>query len=176
MELGTTIVSDQIQSSLGAAEMSDSFVVNIENLAPSTVEDNSSANSRITVKLQRNFSSKGSQRGDGINTPLSAFSAVTDRSSTGTSMFGGCSPKRYVPVASFGTKESFNRQPQKTITITEGNRSSSRKYFKHRTSFIDPRRVLLFFATLSSMGTMLLIYLTLSISKFSGDSNTQTQQ
>ncbi|RVX08019.1 hypothetical protein CK203_014894 [Vitis vinifera] len=56
-------------------------------------------------------------------------------------------------------------------TITE-SRCISRRYSFRRASpswLIDPRRILFFFATLSSMGTILLIYFTLSIKRLGGD-------
>lgn len=46
-------------------------------------------------------------------------------------------------------------------------RSSSFK----QTSVINPRRILFFFATLSSMGTILLIYFTLSMARHNGGDN-----
>ncbi|XP_076952199.1 uncharacterized protein LOC143625857 [Bidens hawaiensis] len=52
-------------------------------------------------------------------------------------------------------------------SIHMGKRSSSFK----QTSIINPRRILFFFATLSSMGTILLIYFTLSMAKHNNDHN-----
>ncbi|XP_076893734.1 uncharacterized protein LOC143545804 [Bidens hawaiensis] len=57
------------------------------------------------------------------------------------------------------------RTPVKSIHM--GKRSSSFK----QTSIINPRRILFFFATLSSMGTILLIYFTLSLAKRNNDHN-----
>ncbi|KAL5730931.1 hypothetical protein ACHQM5_003709 [Ranunculus cassubicifolius] len=153
-------VSDQNQSNLETSNVSDSFIVDIENLSPRTIKDNNSANSRISVKLQRNLSRKPSQRErNKIGLPSNGD---TSDISTATKIAGTCDTDKLIssPVASSGTKDS--------ITITT-ERCNSRKYSKQRTSFLDPKRVLLFFATLSSMGTMVLIYMTLSLAKFSGD-------
>ncbi|KAI3698100.1 hypothetical protein L6452_31212 [Arctium lappa] len=55
--------------------------------------------------------------------------------------------------------------PTKSRLVTK--RSTSFK----QTSVINPRRILFFFATLSSMGTILLIYFTLSMARHNGDNN-----
>lgn len=51
-----------------------------------------------------------------------------------------------------------------------GKKSNSFK----QSSIINPRRILFFFATLSSMGTILLICLTLSMAKYNEDDNSHT--
>ncbi|KAK9068910.1 hypothetical protein SSX86_013026 [Deinandra increscens subsp. villosa] len=56
------------------------------------------------------------------------------------------------PVAAIGTT---------TKSTLVGKRSSSFK----QTSIINPKRVLFFFATLSSMGSILLIFLTLCVAE-----------
>ncbi|KAK8960318.1 hypothetical protein KSP40_PGU009958 [Platanthera guangdongensis] len=40
--------------------------------------------------------------------------------------------------------------------------------FRRSSPWLDPRRVLVFFASLSSLGTMILLYFTLSMRKYSG--------
>ncbi|KAI3890292.1 hypothetical protein MKW92_034848 [Papaver armeniacum] len=78
-----------------------------------------------------------------------------------------------------------NQKGQQMVTVAaaESNNNSKlmkkRSHSKHhnqmksssqpRNWMMDPRRILLFFASLSSMGTIILIYFTLSIGKFSGD-------
>ncbi|XP_076899410.1 uncharacterized protein LOC143553271 [Bidens hawaiensis] len=57
------------------------------------------------------------------------------------------------------------RTQMKSINMGMAKRSSSFK----QTSIINPRRILFFFATLSSMGTILLIYFTLSLAKRNND-------
>ncbi|XP_039131098.1 uncharacterized protein LOC120267490 [Dioscorea cayenensis subsp. rotundata] len=42
---------------------------------------------------------------------------------------------------------------------------------RRSSSWIDPRRVLIFFATLSSMGTLILLYFTISMSMANSDAN-----
>ncbi|KAF5182319.1 hypothetical protein FRX31_028099 [Thalictrum thalictroides] len=167
-------ISDQDDNSLGTTDMSDSFIVDIENLSIGSVNKDISANSRIS--LQRNLSRKGSQRVERNKTTL-ASSGVTDGSSNACLTSGECDSDASIlsPKVSLESKEKINKQPQQTITITAENRcNSGRRYFKQRTSScIDPRRVLIFFATLSSMGTIILLYFTLSLSH--GDNSTQAQ-
>ncbi|KAI7757578.1 hypothetical protein M8C21_016469 [Ambrosia artemisiifolia] len=57
-------------------------------------------------------------------------------------------------------------------TPTKGSVSWKRSRSFKQSSIINPRRILLFFATLSSMGTVLLICLTLSMSRYTEDDNT----
>lgn len=74
-------------------------------------------------------------------------------------------------------------QKMVTVAAAESNNNNKlmkkRSHSKHRNQMksssqprnwmMDPRRILFFFASLSSMGTIILIYFTLSIGKFSGD-------
>lgn len=178
MDLHKFAVSDQHEGSLGATEKSHSFIVDIENMSSPSIKE-TSANSRISVKLQGNLSRKGSRREDKNKSILSASSGVTDRSySRGiTVRVDDCNPSKspLVPVESLTMKDLFDKQPQ-TITTMAENRCQSKIYTKQRSFGIGPKQVLLFFATLSSMGTLILIYFTLSINKFNGDSNTQAPQ
>lgn len=61
-----------------------------------------------------------------------------------------------------------------TTTAIDGKVAVSKRFSFRRSSSsspwtIDPRRILIFFATLSSMGTILLIYFTLSMTKLNGE-------
>ncbi|RZC46272.1 hypothetical protein C5167_039228 [Papaver somniferum] len=74
-------------------------------------------------------------------------------------------------------------QKMVTVAAAESNNNNKlmkkRSHSKHRNQMksssqprnwmMDPRRILFFFASLSSMGTIILIYFTLSIGKFSSD-------
>ncbi|KAB1201316.1 hypothetical protein CJ030_MR0G004291 [Morella rubra] len=77
-------------------------------------------------------------------------------------------------VVAVGTMDnSSNPQVHHQITVTTGNIStptesrsiSRRNSFRRSPWALDPKKILFFFATLSSMGTIFLIYLTLSIRK-----------
>lgn len=162
MELQKFAAADQYEASLEKTDTQDTFIVDIDGMSPSKIKDNHPANTRISVMLHRNFSRNESTS--------SASSRATDGSSTGRS--GGFDPDKSIPDSVMCIEQQeLDEKPQQIITITTENRSSSRMYLKHHTFFINPRRVLFFFATLSSMGTIILIYFTLSVGKLSGDSN-----
>ncbi|KAK7357531.1 hypothetical protein VNO80_16820 [Phaseolus coccineus] len=171
-------VSDHINAYQYSAEEADSFVIDMDSFSSAINKDSTNANSRIT--LQRNLSRKGSQRGGDrkVNT-LHDRDTVPTTSSPKAALAGSCTAEKSAAVAVGSTQHSTNTQVHHQITITASNMCNTnteskcvtrRNSFKRTSScLLDPRRVLLFFATLSSMGTMLLIYFTLTISKQSAD-------
>ncbi|XP_028788547.1 uncharacterized protein LOC114744544 isoform X1 [Neltuma alba] len=185
-------VSDHMDAFQYTPEKSDNFVIDMDAF-PSTINKDNNPNSRIT--LQRNLSRKGSQRGG--DKKINGSAALHDRDSVPTTgspkatLMGSCTPEKPGMVTVGSTDHSTNSQVHHQITITTSNISttaaaataieskgvSRRNSFK-RPSFriLDPRRVLLFFATLSSMGTMLLIYFTLAMGKQSDENGVDWQQ
>ncbi|PSS24712.1 Axin-1 like [Actinidia chinensis var. chinensis] len=178
-------VSDQTNSLQFTNIKSDSFTVDMERSSHLTNKD-VTANSRMT--LQRNFPRKGSQqRGSEkkMNSSNNSHERDTNFAALGSprASFTGSSTSEKPVVVTVGTADhSTAPQVHHQITIVTGNLSggatSESKCTAKRHSFrrslpsswsIDPRRVLLFFATLSSMGTMLLIYFTLSVGNLGGD-------
>ncbi|KAF8410688.1 hypothetical protein HHK36_003221 [Tetracentron sinense] len=161
------------------SEKSDSFVVDIESFSHSTDKE-ITANSRIT--LQRSLSRKVPQRDAERRTSSTTITATDQRdtiaaadASPKAALSGACTPEKPVIVPLVvRTTEPFSPQGQH---IAESR--CSRRYGGGRRSppcwAMDPRRILFFFATLSSMGTIILIYFTLSISKFNGDDNAHAQ-
>ncbi|KAK4857721.1 hypothetical protein QYF36_005139 [Acer negundo] len=177
-----------------AIKKSDSFVIDMDTFSGPINKDHINANSRIT--LQRSLSRKGSQRGGAAAASAAAAAAaekkinsnINDRDtivSTSSPRGHGMAPeKQTMAAAVVGADQSGGERAQglhhHQITITTGNmisRSGSpenRSAMKMRNSFkrssstwvIDPKRVLLFFATLSSMGTILLIYFTIAVGKY----------
>ncbi|GKV19356.1 hypothetical protein SLEP1_g29632 [Rubroshorea leprosula] len=161
---------------------SDTFVIDMESFSHRPNKD-INQNSRIT--LQRSLSRKGSQRVEKkIN---NSNSTASDRDSfVASSPRGSSTPEKPVGAAVGTTIDHGGSKinppiHHHQITLTSGSitstASESRFPFR-RNSFkrsappwLDPKRVLLIFATLSSMGTILLIYFTLSISKMNGDDN-----
>ncbi|KAI3466596.1 hypothetical protein Pfo_023259 [Paulownia fortunei] len=150
---------------------SDTFVVDMERFSH-LIEKDINANSRIP--LQRNLSRKGSIRGGekkiNPSTPNQRNASMLSTSPTAS----GSDDRGHRSL----------RQPQVHHQITikncslssaaaESKRGGKRFGFRHSppTWSTDPRRILLFFATLSSMGTILLIYFTLSMGKLNGDDN-----
>ncbi|XP_027159118.1 uncharacterized protein LOC113760650 isoform X2 [Coffea eugenioides] len=173
-----------------ARKASDSFIVDIERFASHLSTDKDiKANSRIT--LQRSLSRKASQErgGEKKSNPIAngerdyGSIAISPRASL---LQGGSSstPEKPMVAVVGATEHSHSPQVHNPITIMTGSlagptesriSTASRRFSLRRSSSpswtIDPRRILFFFATLSSMGTILLIYFTLSMNKFTGRDN-----
>ncbi|KAJ4977382.1 hypothetical protein NE237_002488 [Protea cynaroides] len=158
----------------------DSFVVDIERLSHVTDTD-ISPNSRITeekgksfkFQLQRNLSRKGSHRGERKNS--SATEAIDTTAANGdvSSKGGGITVPIAVPMGN-PAAEAMNKQGQVMMTMKNNESrttSSSRRHGGKRplAPLIGPRTVVVFFATLSSIGTMLLLYFVLSMGRLSED-------
>ncbi|CAI8584719.1 unnamed protein product [Vicia faba] len=172
------LVSDHINAYQYSSEKVDSFVVDMDSFSSSINKDIVNANSRTTRSLSR----KGSQRWGDRNVN-GCNGAVQDKDIVPTT----CSPKAFLLGPSKSTvmavgsiQNSTNTQQvihhQITITTASSNMCNTNTENKcmttRRNSFgrsyswlLDPKKILLIFATLSSVGTLLLIYLTLSISK-----------
>ncbi|KAI4342927.1 hypothetical protein MLD38_027490 [Melastoma candidum] len=155
---------------------SDDFVIDMESFSHPTCKDVAS-NPRIT--LQRSLSRKGSQRGN--EEKVIVTSNPADKSD-GPCIVASLSPR--APVVGAGvqdplcmTDHSSKPQSHHQITIITNSGCNDSRFNLRRNSFrrgyslwaIDPKRVLIIFATLSSMGTILLIYFTLSLSKPAGN-------
>ncbi|CAI9787883.1 unnamed protein product [Fraxinus pennsylvanica] len=154
---------------------SDSFVIDMERF-----EKDINTKSRIT--LQRNLSRKGSLRVGEKKINQSTSNDIRKASMVATAprgeaLHGGSRLEMPVLQTLGAVDQAINLPVHNQITVmngTVGNTAIERKYGGKRFSFrrssssswaIDPRRILIFFATLSSMGTILLIYLTLSMRK-----------
>ncbi|GER27219.1 squamosa promoter binding protein-like 15 [Striga asiatica] len=153
--------------------LSDSFVVDLNRFAHLMEKDINSSNSRIT--LQRNLSRKGSVRNGELKI------SGNDRDAVTTSSTAGSTPEKPGPMA-VGPAEQAHHQ----ITINSGDpaaggvaaesiNSVGRRFSFRRTRpmtiISNPKQILVFFATLSSIGTILLIYFTLSMAKLNSDGN-----
>ncbi|KAK9133527.1 hypothetical protein Scep_013055 [Stephania cephalantha] len=146
---------------------SDSFVVDMGRFSDGLGHPDKemmSPNSRITVKMPRSFSRKGSQISQG---PV----GVADSSSNVTSLGGGCTAenKKFTisPSIPSETKQFTTIEGAHVINIP-GETKLMKSHSRQRSwnaRLISPRRVLLFFATISSMGTLLLLYFTLSMAR-----------
>ncbi|XP_031095184.1 uncharacterized protein LOC115999471 isoform X2 [Ipomoea triloba] len=151
----------------------DSFVVDMERF-----EKDINSNSRIT--LQRNLSRKGSQMRSvekKIPNPNVAVDNLIATSPRAVLHGAGTPEKPMVVVVGAGADHSApvtiiaagaNPLESKTMAAAGGKRFGFRRP-SLASWILDPRRILFFFATLSSMGTLLLIYLSLSVGKYSGD-------
>jgi len=179
-------ITDEINRLQHSSSKSDSFIMDMERFSHLTSKD-ITANSRIT--LQRNFSRKGSKRGSEKKMNSSIENERDPNSITPTSSSsprGTSTPEKPTLVA---VGPTINPQLHHQITISTGkvgtgtgtttptaeNKFATKRFISFKRSSpcrtIDPRRILFIFATLSSMGTILLIFFTLSMAKFSGDEN-----
>ncbi|GAV73659.1 hypothetical protein CFOL_v3_17142 [Cephalotus follicularis] len=152
----------------------DSFVIDMDTFSQGN-NKYVTANSRI--KLQGSLSRKGSQRGgqkkSNVNSNTTANENVISPSKESRIA------EKPAVMAVGPTDNGSDPQVHHQITITNGNISAitESRFALRRNSFkrstltwvFDPKRVLFFFAMLSSMGTILLIYFTLSVSKFNAD-------
>ncbi|XP_058769634.1 uncharacterized protein LOC131643438 [Vicia villosa] len=182
MELAEIPELDMVSSSCEVLESGDSFVVDMDSFSSTINKDIINANSRTT--LQRSLSRKGSQRWNdrnvnGCNVAVQDKDIVPTTCSPKASLLG---PSKSTVMAVGSIQNSINTQQQQvhhqiTITTASSNmcnntNTENKCMTTRRNSFgrsyswlLDPKKILLIFATLSSVGTLLLIYLTLSISK-----------
>ncbi|XP_047944095.1 uncharacterized protein LOC125190751 isoform X2 [Salvia hispanica] len=167
-------VADHVNGLHHSTTKSDSFVVDMERFSHLIEKEKiaNSANSRIT--LQRNLSRKGSMR----PAERKVSSNERDVSMIATSPRATLTLEKQAVVVAGPHDHSLTTTPQlhHQITITNGcitAAAETTKRFGFRRSSqtwtINPRRILFFFATISCMGTILLIYFTLSMGKLNGD-------
>ncbi|KAE8652674.1 uncharacterized protein LOC101220245 isoform X1 [Cucumis sativus] len=153
---------------------SDSFVIDMNGFSSNGGTKESTTNPRIT--LQRNSSRKGPQRGG--DKMIANNSAPIDRDSSSPTVGATMAEKAAGPAAAVavGSQQDHLGVPQvhHQITITTGNTAAPvERAILRRNSFrrppsswmLDPKKVLLLFATVSCIGSMVLIYFTLAIGK-----------
>ncbi|XP_059301471.1 uncharacterized protein LOC132053449 isoform X2 [Lycium ferocissimum] len=153
---------------------SESFVVDMERISH-LVEKDMNANSRIT----RNLSRKGLLKKtnfNAVNEKDTSLMATSPRAS----LLGASMPEKPMVVTAGTTDHSTLHTHNQNTTVaasngaaaTSGATAIDSKGVSRRFSFrrsaspswtVDPRRILIFFATISSVGTIVLIYFTLSI-------------
>ncbi|GAB4830942.1 hypothetical protein Ancab_004972 [Ancistrocladus abbreviatus] len=187
-EMGTQkiAVSEHIDGFKYESVKSDSFILDLESFS-NGVDRDFTANSRIT--LQRNLSRKGCQRGGdkkiiGLS-PNDKGPIMPSSSSARAAPIGASStPEKpaspgpaavAAAAALWAADHPTNQLPQHQISIKTSSICCSvpdsrwgKRYNLRRSLaswFLDPRRILLFFATVSSLGTLLLIFFTLYMGK-----------
>ncbi|XP_058778518.1 uncharacterized protein LOC131652624 [Vicia villosa] len=163
---------DRMNSFQYTNEKIESYVIDMDSFSPGINKDSVNTNSRITRSLSR----KGSQRVsdcrkvNGITTLQ-----IHDNKDLTSAM---CSPlvcgtpdkSGAMVVSSMDHSIIPHIHQQSGATVGETKSLTRRNSFIRSTSWsLDPKRVLIFFATLSSMGTMLLIYFTLISNKQNAD-------
>lgn len=164
---------------------SDSFTVDMEPFSHLT---NTDLTLTSRINLQRSLLRKGSQTGAEKKMNSNCLMNDGERDvipSPKASSMAGVMPEKLI-VVNHTTDHISKPQVQPQIAIMTGGSTTATKpagtptkislsvkrssSFKH-SSLFNPRRILFFFATLSSLGTMLLICLTLSMAKYNGDDN-----
>ncbi|XP_050920567.1 uncharacterized protein LOC127138220 [Lathyrus oleraceus] len=166
---------DHMNSFQYTNEKIESYVIDMDPFSPGINKDNANTNSRITT--QRSLSRKGSQRlGDRKMNSIATLQIHDNKDliSAMCSPLGvGCgTPEKSGAMLVSSTDHSINQHihQQSGATTGETKPLTRRNSFVRSTSWsLDPKRVLIFFATLSSMGTMLLIYFTLISNKQNSD-------
>ncbi|KAF5820822.1 hypothetical protein HanXRQr2_Chr01g0006591 [Helianthus annuus] len=144
---------------------SESIQVDMEPFLHLTNKDHK-YNSRSN--LPRSLSKKREEKKKMMSDP-----SIDNERDTIISLKGNMS-ETSAPVST-GTNEPHTHHQISIITTTAtGTPTKSKLIGKRSTSFkqtsiINPTRIVFFFATLSSMGTILLIYFTLSMAKYNGD-------
>ncbi|KAK9057973.1 hypothetical protein SSX86_022813 [Deinandra increscens subsp. villosa] len=150
---------------------SDSFQVDMEPFSHPTNKDH-------TFSSKSNLSRSLSKKGEGkkkmmINPSVdderdASFSLKAESIMSETSVPGTIDPQNHHQITiinGVAATAVTGTTPSTTKAKFIGKRSSSFK----QTSIINPTRIVFFFATLSSMGTILLICFTLSMAKYNGD-------
>ncbi|XP_050367411.1 uncharacterized protein LOC126785801 isoform X4 [Argentina anserina] len=157
-------VSDHLNGFHYTADKSDNFVIDMESFNHGITDKDVTANSRIS----RNHSRKWLQRVGDKKISTDGNSNDRDISTSAIS-----SPKGIVDHP--GSPQVHH---QITVTATNIGATADGRCVVRRNSFrrssfwaVDPKRVLFFFATLSSIGTILLIYFTLAIGKYNLEEN-----
>lgn len=141
-------------------EESNRFVaINIEALSVLSGSNDSTPSPRVS--MMKNLARKGSQRSGG------GLERKAAEGETGDSSLGGPvgDEKGDALLHVAGEGESSGLIHTSTPTAAGGR---SRRRGRRQTPWLDPRRVLLVFASVSSMGTLLLLYFTLSMGKTAG--------
>ncbi|XP_058194873.1 uncharacterized protein LOC131311425 [Rhododendron vialii] len=180
-------VSDQTNRLQRTNFDSDSFVVDVERLSLLADKDTTTANSGLTKSLSRKVSqhksvekminpstgNDGNEKDAGVVASISSPRAgdsftpekpmvVTVATTKDQPMSSGVHHQITIVTGNVGTRNAGERRSWR-----DGKRFSFRRSSPASWA-VDPRRILLFFATLSSMGTILLIYFTLSMGRQSG--------
>ncbi|CAN6205587.1 unnamed protein product [Urochloa humidicola] len=107
-----------------------------------------------TPKVMRSLSRKGDRK------------PPADADANGTAGGGGERPQLFVHVAAGDLGDAPGSARLVVHTPLAGTPGSkSRRFGRRPAPWLDPRRVVFLFATLSSVGTLILLYFTLSMSR-----------
>ncbi|KAM7265845.1 hypothetical protein ACFE04_003528 [Oxalis oulophora] len=177
MELMADYTKQQVVPFCDDDDKDDSFVIDMDNFPNNSNTKDAAPNSKFTRTLSR----KGSHRiGSGSEKKLNGIPAAAAIDTSAAVSKGSNMPEKAVVMPKVVGPDFIdsNKQTQVHQQITSSNVAANSTSWESRFGFrrnglkrpaylcaVDPKRVLLFFATLSSMGTLLLIYFTLFIGK-----------
>lgn len=156
----------------------DNFVVDVARLSHIMTTNELTANSNFSRSLSRKgIQQKSSERKTKSIIDYEKESKIVASASPKATLGGASMLEK--PLA--GPLDRAQAHHQITITTTGGGGGAESRSPAKRHSFrrsqnswaFNPRKIFLVLATLSSMGTILLIYFTLSLNKSSGDDSAQ---
>ncbi|KAF8020200.1 hypothetical protein BT93_G0791 [Corymbia citriodora subsp. variegata] len=178
---------------MGIQRTSEDFVVDMESLSNIAMKESAKSSwIMITLeKLQTGITRKSFKGGAEKKTKAPADANAHDHETDAEKAEEAIISKperRNMEAGGMITEHSINTQANHQIAITTttsgvtgdgkytvaGGKCIVRRSGSRRTSLswiLDPKKIFVFFATLSSMGTILLIYFTLSITKPPPDGN-----
>lgn len=157
----STLAHDQ-EDDRSRREASDGFVaIDIETLSILSANKGKDSTSSPRVHMAKQLSRKGSQRSGAGGERKAAEGQLANSPSGGP----GMNVKSALSMHVAGQEEPSEFSHAITPTAAGG---MCRRQGRRQAPWIDPRRVLFLFATLSSMGTLILLYLTLSMGKMAG--------
>ncbi|KAG2261049.1 hypothetical protein Bca4012_014169 [Brassica carinata] len=190
METGVAVTGQELGPGFQQPVNPDGYVtIDVESFSHVIHKDFSSSSPRVT--LQRSVSRKESPRSNNERKLYSNANGYDKETSLPQCpLRGSCTPEKASNVGpkdhvgtdtTAATVVSASPLHQITITTTAGTtgnmiseQNRERRFgFARKSSFkrsrtswmLDPKKILIFFATLSSMGSILLIIFTLSISR-----------
>ncbi|CAM8918455.1 unnamed protein product [Rhodiola kirilowii] len=157
-----SVVSDQVnRARCSGDKQNSSFVIDIESF-PTRSSDKELKKS--ASRIIRSFSTKGPVRGS---------AKMANLNNNPMDSLRGCSPKN--SMALVAVENHVGSDHHHHVTIIPPTNSETRMHPRRLNSAvrrrpestfaIDPRKILFIFATLSSFGSLVLIYFTLAIKK-----------
>ncbi|XP_054792863.1 uncharacterized protein LOC129298465 isoform X2 [Prosopis cineraria] len=162
----------KMESNKETQQKSDSFVIEMEAFSPANINKDSNSNSRITRSVSRKgWGDKKVNIAAAAIRDWDAIPAACSPSSKGCCV-AGMPEKVGPPVVGSGDYCDSPRVHHHitVVTTATGNEAKSiarRNSFKRPSHLgLDPRMVLAFFSILSSIGTIVLIYLALRTSYY----------
>ncbi|XP_054794087.1 uncharacterized protein LOC129299647 isoform X2 [Prosopis cineraria] len=162
----------KMESNKETQQKSDSFVIEMEAFSPANINKDSNSNSRITRSVSRKgWGDKKVNVAAAAIRDWDAIPAACSPSSKGCCVAG--MPEKVGPSVVGSGDYCDSPRVHHHITVVTTATGNEAKSIARRNSFkrpshlgLDPRMVLAFFSILSSIGTIVLIYLALRTSYY----------